>query len=152
MIATPSKPLNLNLTRITYDSCELEWNPPSDNGGGGQVITHYSVTGTPDDISIITNNTMYTHPDLTPNTTYTFNVSANNSLGFGDPASVQCNTTGNSKILLQILIVVIHIFISHIVPPGFTDVRVCLDINMTGYTELDINYSVSSCGKIHFLQ
>ena len=98
-LATPSEPVDLNLTRIRYDSCQLEWTPPSDNGGGGQVISHYSVTGTPDDISIITGNTMYTRQDLTPNTIYTFNVSANNSLGFGDPAVVQCNTTGNSKTL-----------------------------------------------------
>ena len=101
MIATPSNPVDLIVTRITYDSCELEWNPPSDNGGGGQVISHYSITGTHDDINIsdITGSTMYTRPDLTPNTIYTFNVSANNSLGFGDPAIVQCNTTGNSKTL-----------------------------------------------------
>ena len=99
MIATPSEPLNLILTHITHDSCELEWNPPSDNGGGGQVISHYSVTGTPDDISRVTTTTMDTISTLTPFTIYTFNVSANNSLGFGDPAIVQCNTTGNSKIL-----------------------------------------------------
>ena len=99
MIATPSELLNLSVTHITYESCELEWTPPSDNGGGGKVISHYSVAGTPDDISIITGNTMYTRQDLTPNTIYTFNVSATNSLGFGDPAIVQCNTTGNSKIL-----------------------------------------------------
>ena len=99
MIATPSELLDLSVTRITYESCELEWTPPSDNGGGGKVISHYSVAGTPDDISIITGNTMYTRQDLTPNTIYTFNVSATNSLGFGDPAIVQCNTTGNSKIL-----------------------------------------------------
>ena len=99
-LATPSEPVDLNLTRIRYDSCELEWNPPSDNGGG-QVISHYSVTGTPDDISSITDsdNRMYTRPDLTPNTAYTFNVRANNSLGFGDPAVIHCNTTGNSKTL-----------------------------------------------------
>ena len=113
-IASPSEPLDLNLTGITYDSCELEWNPPSDNGGVGQVISHYSVAGTPDDISIITNSTMYTRPDLTPNTIYTFNVSANNSMGFGDPAIVQCYTTGNSKTIhykyyLLLLIFSIHI-------------------------------------------
>ena len=148
MIATPSEPLNLILTRITYDSCELEWNPPSDNGGGGQVISHYSITGTPDDINIsYIINTMITIPNLTPNTEYTFNVSATNSLGLGDPAIVQCSTTGNSKTLLLILIFVNHILISHTVPPGFTDVSVCLDFNMIGYTELDINYSVSLCGK-----
>ena len=97
MIATPSEPVDLILTRITYDSCELEWTPPSDNGGGGQVISRYSITGTPDDISIITGSTMDTRPDLTPNTIYTFNVSANNSLGFGDPAIIQCITIGNIR-------------------------------------------------------
>ena len=95
MIASPSKPLDLILTRITYDSCELEWNLPSDIGD--QSISHYSIIGTPDDISNITEDTMITVMDLMPNTMYTFNVSANNSLGFGDSAIVQCNTTGNSK-------------------------------------------------------
>ena len=90
------------MTRITYESCELEWNPPSDNGGGGQVISHYSVIRTPDDISNITEDTMINITNLSPNTKYTFSVCANNSLGFGDPAIVQCNTTGNSKTLLYI--------------------------------------------------
>ena len=103
IIALPTEPSDLTVTRITYDSCELQWNPPSDNGGGGQVISHYSITGTPDDININhINNTMITIHNLTPNTEYTFNVMAGNSLGLGDPASVQCNTTGNSKILLYI--------------------------------------------------
>ena len=106
MIATPSEPLDLILTRITYDSCELEWNPPCDNGGGGESIIGYSIIGTPDDVSRDPSNTMDTIPDLTPNTIYIFSVSANNSLGFGDPAIVQCNTTGNSKTLLYILIIV----------------------------------------------
>ena len=95
MIASPSKPLDLILTRITFDSCELEWNLPSDIGD--ESISHYSIIGTPDDISDITGNTVITIMDLTPNTMYTFNVSANNSLGFGESASVQCTTTGNGK-------------------------------------------------------
>ena len=95
--ALPSEPLNLNST-ARYDSCELEWNTPSDNGGGG---LQYSIIGTPDDINISDIiNTKITIPNLTPNTEYTFNVSATNSLGLGDPVSVQCSTTGNSKILL----------------------------------------------------
>ena len=100
MIASPSEPLDLNLTRMTYNSCEFEWNPPSDNGGGGEVISHYRVTRTPDDISNITEDTMITITNLSPNTEYTFSVSTNNSLGFGDPDIVQCNTTGNSNTLL----------------------------------------------------
>ena len=48
---------------------------------------------------------------------------------------------------MYIVIVVNHVFISHIDPPGFVDVSVCLDVNMTGCTELDIYYTVSCCGK-----
>ena len=98
--APPSKPLNLN-SIARYDSCELAWNTPCDNGGGDESIMGYSIIGTPDDINIsdIT-NTMITIPNLTHNTDYTFNVRARNSLGLGDPASVQCNTTGNSKIFI----------------------------------------------------
>ena len=112
IIALPTEPLDLSVTRITFDSCELDWNLPSDIGD--ESISHYSIIGTPDDISIITGSTMYTRPDLTPNTMYTFNVSANNSLGFGESASVQCTTTGNSKnYKYKIVIVVNHVFISH---------------------------------------
>ena len=112
IIGLPSEPLDLNVTRITFDSCELEWNLPSDIGD--ESISHYSIIGTPDDISDITEDTMITIMDLMPNTMYTFNVSANNSLGFGDSASVQCTTTGNGKnYKYKIVIVVNHVFISH---------------------------------------
>ena len=95
IIALPTEPLDLSVTRIAYNSCELEWTPPSDIGD--ESISHYSITGTPDDIRNITEDTMITIMDLMPKTMYTFNVSANNSLGFGDSASVQCTTTGNGK-------------------------------------------------------
>ena len=35
--------------------------------------------------------------DLTPNTMYTFNVSAKNSLGFGKELSIKCNTPGEGE-------------------------------------------------------
>ena len=95
IIALPTEPLDLNVTRITFNSCELEWNLPSDIGD--ESISYYSITGTPDDISDITDDTMIAIMDLIPNTMYTFNVSANNSLGSGESATVQCNTTGNGK-------------------------------------------------------
>ena len=65
-----------------------------DDGG---EITQYSITGTPDDISNITKDTMITITNLSPNTDYTFYVSATNSLGLGETASVQCITPGNGK-------------------------------------------------------
>ena len=82
----------------------LQWSPPSDNGGG-QAITQYSIIGTPDNISISdVTNTMDTIPNLTPNTTYNFNVSARNSLGFGDDLVISCTTLGNGK-LIDIIII-----------------------------------------------
>ena len=95
LIALPTEPLDLSDIRTTYNSCELEWTPPSDLGE--ESISHYSIIGTPDDISDITKDTIITIMDLMPKTMYTFNVSANNSLGFGQSASVQCTTTGNGK-------------------------------------------------------
>ena len=72
----------------------LDWDIPVDDGG---EITQYNITGTPDDISNITEDTMITITNLSPNSEYTFYVSAINSLGLGNPASVQCNTPGNGK-------------------------------------------------------
>ena len=94
--ARPSWPLLPTCTNITYQSLVLHWNPPSDDGGGGESISHYSVTGTHDSINNITNNTMIIL-NLTPNTMYTFSVRANNSVGFGMETLVMCTTTGNGN-------------------------------------------------------
>ena len=97
--AAPSapEPFVRNCTDITYQSFVLLWDPPSDNGG--EYISHYSVTGTPDDISNITDDTVlpFPFPILTPNTVYTFNISANNSVGFGEELSIECTTPGEGE-------------------------------------------------------
>ena len=72
----------------------MQWNPPSDNGGES---VQYNITGTPDDISIITDNTMMDISNLTPNTEYNFSVRAINSVGFGNELSIQCTTLGNGS-------------------------------------------------------
>ena len=78
----------------------LQWSPPSDNGGGDESIIGYNIIGTPDNINISdVTNTMYTILNLTHNTTYTFNVSARNSLGFGDDLIISCTTVGNGKLI-----------------------------------------------------
>ena len=76
----------------------LQWSLPSDNGGGGdEAIMGYNIIGTPDNSDVT--NTMDTIPNLTPNTIYTFNVSASNSLGFGDDLVINCTTLGNGKLI-----------------------------------------------------
>ena len=93
-IAIPSKISSPTCTYITYQSLILQWNPPSDDGGES---VQYNITGTPDDISIITDNTMMAIPNLTPNTEYNFSVRAINSVGFGDELYIQCTTLGNGS-------------------------------------------------------
>ena len=84
-------------TNPTASSVTLVWSPPSDNGG--EIISHYEVTGTPDDISIITTMTSITVSDLTPLTEYTFTVRANNTLGFSNSSvDAMCTTRGEGKI------------------------------------------------------
>ena len=103
-VPTPPEPLPPNCTDVRNDSLILQWNPPSDNGGG-QAISQYSIIGTPGDINISdVTNTMDTIPNLTPNTIYTFNVRASNSLGFGDDLVISCTTLGNVK-LIDIIII-----------------------------------------------
>ena len=96
-LAIPSAPVisSPNCTDITYQSLTLQWNPPNDDGGES---VQYNIIGTPDDISIITDNTMMEISNLTPNTEYKFVVRAINSVGFGDELSIQCTTTlGNGS-------------------------------------------------------
>ena len=96
ILAVPSAPeiSPPTCTNITYSSLILQWNPPSDDGGES---VHYNITGTPDDISIITDNTMMAIPNLTPNTEYNFVVRAINSVRSGDELSIQCTTLGNGS-------------------------------------------------------
>ena len=80
----------------TASSVALVWNPPSDNGG--ETISHYEVTGTPDDISIITTMTSIIVSGLTLLTEYTFTVRANNTLGFSTSSdNTVCTTRGEGN-------------------------------------------------------
>ena len=96
ILAVPSAPeiSSPNCTNIMNSSLILQWNPPSDDGGES---VQYNITGAPDDISIITNNTMMNISNLTPNTEYNFSARAINSVGFGEELSIQCTTLGNGS-------------------------------------------------------
>ena len=89
-------------TNPTASSVTLVWSPPSDNGG--EIISHYEVTGTPDDISIITTMTSIIVSDLTPLTEYTFTVRANNTLGFSNSSvDAMCTTRGEGNTIIKLL-------------------------------------------------
>ena len=94
-LAVPSPPNNLTCTNIISNSITLEWSPPTDNGGTS--ISHYTVTWSPNsDIKVIEDVSL-SITGLSPNTEYTFTVSANNSVGIGNSTSTKCTTLQGSK-------------------------------------------------------
>ena len=79
--------------------------------------------------------------DLLPNTEYTFTVSANNSVGFGNSTTTKCTTPGESKKTKSHYLTYNYFFL---VPPRINIVNVCLDWSINGLTALSINYTVSN--------
>ncbi|MEJ2259669.1 MAG: fibronectin type III domain-containing protein, partial [Nitrosopumilaceae archaeon] len=85
-ITTPSSP-NLSTSAVSENQVNLSWSKPSD---GGSSITGYKieVKENSGSYSILVENTgndsrSYSHTNLTPNTNYTYKVSAINGIGVG---------------------------------------------------------------------
>jgi hypothetical protein len=77
----PSQPLNVSAVLASKTSASVGWSPPSDDGGA--ALSGYQVTVSPGGATINTNaaTTTTTALNLTPNTTYTFTVTATNGAG-----------------------------------------------------------------------
>ena len=85
-LAAPSAPENLRVTKTTKDSANIEWKPPSDNGGAKIRKYHVwlTVEGTDDWRKIETTDsykTSTTVPKLVFNTKYLIGVTAENEVG-----------------------------------------------------------------------
>ncbi len=95
----PTSPTNLAVTAISPSQINLSWNPPSDNGG--TQVTGYeierSINGGSTWSILVSNtgntDTTYSDTGLSPNTTYTYRVSAINSVGTSDPSNIASSTT-----------------------------------------------------------
>ena len=94
-VAVPGPPNYLTCTNITYWSVTLQWSSPTDNGG--ESISHYFITWSPNSSEEITEDMSFPITDLSPNTEYTFTVSANNSVGIGNGTSMTCTILQESK-------------------------------------------------------
>jgi sugar lactone lactonase YvrE len=89
-ISTPSSP-NLSTNAVSETQINLSWSKPSD---GGSSITGYKieVKENSNSYSILVENTKststtYSHTNLTPNTKYTYKVSAINGIGVGSSSN-----------------------------------------------------------------
>ncbi len=103
----PQPPTNLSATAVSQSQINLSWNAPSDNGGS--TITGYQIESSTDSGStwstIVSNtgstSTTYSNTGLTPNTTYTYRVSAINSVGTSSPSNVSSATTSQAPTVPQ---------------------------------------------------
>ena len=81
----PTNPTSLNASNITENSVDLSWGASADNVG----VISYDVFRNGTNIATVSNN-FYTATNLLENTSYTFNVKANDAAG---------NTSNNSNSL-----------------------------------------------------
>ncbi len=96
---TPGAPTNLAANAMSSSKIDLSWNAPTNNGGS--VITGYKIERSIDNGStwstVVSNTgsieTTYSDTGLASNTTYTYRVSAINSVGTGTPSNTTSATT-----------------------------------------------------------
>lgn len=93
-------PQNLQVQTTTSDSIELKWDSPGSPNG---VIINYSITWSPDNGRVDTPLTTYTLNGLFPCTTYTINVRAATSKGYGPPGDTSGATQPGGGIIVPCL-------------------------------------------------
>ncbi|HEX5457828.1 MAG TPA: fibronectin type III domain-containing protein [Candidatus Nitrosotalea sp.] len=100
--SSPSPPTGLTATSTSSSQINLSWTAPSSNGGS--QITGYKIERSTDGgttwNTIVTNTgsigTTYSDTGLSSNTTYTYRVSAINSVGASNPSNTASATTSAS--------------------------------------------------------
>src|SRR2546430_11010896 len=99
LAVAPSSPTGLTATAVSSSQINLSWAPPADNGGS--AITGYKIERSTDGgatwtvlvVNTGSATTMYSDTGLTHTTTYTYRVSAINSIGTGSPSTNASATT-----------------------------------------------------------
>src|SRR5439155_1339480 len=99
LAVAPSSPSALTATVASSSQINLSWTSPADNGGS--AITGYMIERSTDGgttwTTVISNSgstsTTYSDVGLAHSTTYTYRVSAINSIGTGSPSSTASATT-----------------------------------------------------------
>ena len=96
----PQPPTGLTATAISSSQINLSWTAPGNNGGS--AITGYMIERSPDGgatwstVQSNTGSTTYSDTGLAHSTTYTYRVSAMNSVGTSQPSDITSATTLNT--------------------------------------------------------
>ncbi|TBR11056.1 MAG: fibronectin type III domain-containing protein [Candidatus Nitrosotenuis sp.] len=104
----PDAPTSLSAKAVSSSKINLRWTAPTANGGS--PITGYEIERSDDNgttWSVISPNTgktvtVYSDTRLSSNTTYTYRVSAINSVGASDPSNTSSATTPPGQIVAKI--------------------------------------------------
>jgi len=106
-ITVPQPPTGLTATAASTSQVNLSWTAPSDNGGS--AITGYQIERSSDSgttwsfVQSNTNSTSAAYSDmgLNPSTSYTYRVSAINSVGTSSPSNTASATTNQPSLTLM---------------------------------------------------
>ncbi|NDB63066.1 MAG: hypothetical protein EB170_04250 [Nitrosopumilaceae archaeon] len=101
-LTAPNPPTGLSATPISPTQVNLSWTAPSNNGGSS--ITSYKIevkSGSGSFSNLVSNTgntaTSYSHTGLSTGTTYTYRISAINSIGTSSPSSETSATPTSSS-------------------------------------------------------
>ena len=104
-VTAPSAPTGMAATVISVNEVDLAWTdtaPSTDNAGeaGSYIVLEKIGSGSYNAIDTIHSNTIdsYQVTNLTPNTSYTFEVEANNTAGTSSPDASSAVTTQNNAV------------------------------------------------------
>src|SRR4029077_13056792 len=100
----PGSPTGLTATSVSTSQINLSWVAPVNNGGS--AITGYKIERSTDSgttwSTIVANtastSTTYSNTGLNPSTSYTYRVSAINSVGTSPPSNTASATTSGTTI------------------------------------------------------
>ena len=105
-ITVPTSPTKLTATAVSLNEIMLSWNAPSSDGNS--AITGYKIESKQDSdtYSVLEDNTKsttrsYTHSNLDSDTTYSYKVSAINSVGTSSPSNEVSSTPADFKLELK---------------------------------------------------
>ena len=97
----PSEPQNVAAHAVSFSCVDVSWTPPLDPGGNDSAaINHYHITWNGGNHTIEDGtSTNYQVTGLTPGTSYTIIVTAENNCNGLSPGAIAIATTGGTELL-----------------------------------------------------
>jgi hypothetical protein len=147
----PNAPTGLAATAISSSQVNLSWTAPTNNGGS--TLTGYQIeakVGTGIWSTLVANagtGTSYSHTGLTPNTAYTYRISAINSVGPSIPSAEVSATTqpppSTTQSIQSVTITINSVnMVGNPLPGYYTTIRQGSTLLQSGFTTMTFTGTV----------